>query len=368
VNKVIHFITTIDRGGAENQLVTLVREQVNQKLDVSIVYLKGNSELADEFKKIGAKIVNSVSNKNILFQIIQLWILNRRSNFIVHAHLPRAELIASIIKGKNCLVLSKHNSEPFFPGAPKIISRNLARYVNKRADTIVCISNAVKQFILNNREILSTNKMVVIYYGADQIGYKPNDKANFLKQELGIQNNFIFGTVARIEKQKDYPVLMKAFSDFLRTHPNSKLLIVGEGSLLSQLQLLGNSLNLNNNIVWVGKVPNPMDYINLMDVFVLVSKYEGFGLVLVESMQVGKPILAANNSSIPEVLGSEYKGLFDTGDFLNLSSKMKECLRPDYTESLKVYLQVRLQNFKSDVMAANILNIYQETDPENFKR
>ena len=368
MNKVIHFITTIDRGGAENQLITLVREQVNQKLDVSIVYLKGNSELADEFTKIGAKVIDSVSNKNVLFQIVQLWILNRRSSFIVHAHLPRAELITSITKGGNRLVLSKHNSEPFFPGAPKIISRNLARYVNQRADTIICISNAVKQFIINNREILSINKMVVIYYGADQIGYKPNDKSDFRKQELGIQNNFIFGTVARIEKQKDYPVLLKAYSEFLKSHPTSKLLIVGDGSLLSELKSLGNSLNLNNNIVWVGKVPNPMDYINLMDVFVLASKYEGFGLVLVEAMQVRKPILAANNSSIPEVLGSEYKGLFNTGDFLNLSSKMKECLKLDYTKSLNLSLQVRLQNFKADVMAANILAIYKETDPENFRR
>jgi glycosyltransferase involved in cell wall biosynthesis len=368
VNKVVHYITTIERGGAENQLVTLVREQVNQKLDVSIVYLKGKSELADELTNIGANVINSISNKNLLFQIIQLWTVNRKSNFIIHAHLPRAELLGSITKGKNRLILSKHNSEPFFPKAPKVLSKYLARYVNNRSDIIVCISEAVKHFLIENREILSVSKLIVVYYGADQIQYKPSIKAELLKKNLGIHDDFVFGTVARIEKQKDYPVLLKAFAQFLKYHTNSKLMIVGDGSLMDGLKLLSKSLSLNNNVIWIGKVSDPMDYIELMDVFVLASKYEGFGLVLVEAMQVGKPILAANNSSIPEVLGSSYGGLFDTGDFLDLGTKMKKCLASDYTESLKLSLQVRLKNFKADEMASNILDIYRGIDPENFKR
>lgn len=368
MNKVIHYITTIERGGAENQLVTLVREQIVQKLDVSIVYLKGKSELSDELTNIGANVINSITNKNLLFQIIKLWIVNRKSNFVIHAHLPRAELLGSITKGKNRLILSKHNSEPFFPKAPKVISKYLARYVNQRSDVIICISEAVKQFIVENREILTVSKLIVVYYGTDQIQHKPSIKAELLKKNLGVDDNFVFGTVARIEKQKDYPVLLKAFAQFLKYHTNSRLVIVGGGSLISQLKLLNKSLNLQNNVIWIGKVSNPMDYINIMDVFVLTSRYEGFGLVLLEAMQVGKPILAANNSSIPEVLGSNYRGLFNTGDFLDLGTKMKKCLASDYTESLKLSLEVRLKNFKADEMASNILNIYRDIDPKNFKR
>ena len=55
------------------------------------------------------------------------------------------------------------------------------------------------------------------------------------------------------------------------------------------------------------------------DVLILSSKYEGFGLILLEAMQSGIPILASHNSAIPEVLGSDHLGLFPTGNFKELS-------------------------------------------------
>lgn len=358
MNKVVHCITTISRGGAENQLLILAREQIAQNLDVSVIYLKGNPELASEFDKVGVTILRDVANKNPIIQVLKIWKINRNSVHIFHAHLPRAELIASFTKGINPLILSKHNSEPFFPKAPKLVSRFIARFVNSKADLIICISNAVKNFIIGNGEISNQKKLKVNYYGADQNKFEPNKEIQNLKKDLGIEDKFVFGTVARLENQKDFPTMIHAFANLTKLKNNATLLIVGNGSLEKELKELSVELSISKNIVWVGKVLEPRKYMELMDVFVLTSKYEGFGLVMVEAMQVGIPILAANNSSIPEVLGSNYMGLFKTGDNLALFLKMQESLYISFREKLTAGFEGRLHLFNATIMAENILKIY----------
>ncbi len=360
MNKVVHCITTISRGGAENQLLILAREQIAQNLDVSVIYLKGNPELATEFDKAGVTVLKDVANKNPIIQVLKIWKMNRNPDHIIHAHLPRAELIASITKGMNPLILSKHNSEHFFPKAPKLVSRFIAKVVNSKADLIICISNAVKNFIIENGEIRNKKKLQVNFYGADQNKFEPNKNLKNLKKDLGLEEKFVFGTVARLEKQKDFPTMFHAFANLAKLNSNAKLLIVGNGSLENDLKKLSVELSISKNIVWVGKVLEPRKYMELMDVFVLTSKYEGFGLVLVEAMQVGIPILAANNSSIPEVLGSNYVGLFKTGDYLALFSKMQDSLHISFREKLTASFESKLHLFNANKMAENILRIYKE--------
>ena len=112
--KIFHLITTLERGGAENQLVTLVREQIRDNNQVFVGYLKGKPELVTELEKMSATVLSEVSNLALILQIFKIRkIINKLEPDIIHAHLPRAELISSLIKGKTKLILSKHNSETF---------------------------------------------------------------------------------------------------------------------------------------------------------------------------------------------------------------------------------------------------------------
>ena len=65
---ILHVTTTLERGGAENQLLVLVREQIKANR-VSVIYLKGTPEIADELREIGCRIIENFSNKNFLKQI-----------------------------------------------------------------------------------------------------------------------------------------------------------------------------------------------------------------------------------------------------------------------------------------------------------
>ena len=96
-NKVIHLITTIERGGAEKQLLTLASEQVQSGIKVEVIFLKGKPELKKEFEESGVKVNKLLAGTNFLKQITLLSKYLRKNPSPVHAHLPKAELLAAIV-------------------------------------------------------------------------------------------------------------------------------------------------------------------------------------------------------------------------------------------------------------------------------
>ena len=94
--RIINLITTIERGGAEKQLLTLVREQVKSGLGVEVFYLKGAPELKHEFENCGAAVNQILLKKSFIQQIIILKKQLNQHKTPVHAHLPKSELLASL--------------------------------------------------------------------------------------------------------------------------------------------------------------------------------------------------------------------------------------------------------------------------------
>ena len=353
MDKVIHCITTIELGGAENQLLILVKEQIKNGKKVVILYLKGEPSLKNDFIDAGAEVVDILYKKIVLKQIFVLRKFIKNKECVLHAHLPRAELILAIANKKNKFIISRHNSEKFFPRAPKFLSRLLSILVTNKAYKCIAISESVKNNILSNKEILKRNKdkIVVVYYGYDINLFR----INFQKE---YNTEFTIGTIGRLVEQKDQETLLKAFSEFSRINSNSKLIIVGEGNLKSSLFELAKRLNILDKVLWSDKTNNVADYLLKMDLFVLPSKYEGFGLVLLEAMQMGIPIIAANNSAIPEVLGHNYPGLFTTSDAKDLLKVMKLFHRNELKISFSDLYQNNLMKFNPKSMENKIESIY----------
>ena len=319
--KIIHCITTICRGGAENQLLILVKEQIKNGNEVIVIYLKGAPELRQEFIKCGAEVLDFLVGKNPIFQVMILkkYLVDNRA--VLHAHLPRAELLCAISNSGNRFIISKHNSEKFFPKAPNGISRLLSLLVLQKASQCICISDAVGKFLKSIGELRSDTDYRVVHYG---ISLKNNKSVNSKNVDNKNFEKFIVGTIGRIVEQKDYPTLLKAFAIFHNEYANSELLIVGDGDLKQEVIRFAQALGIQENIKWLGRTEDVFSILKKFDVFVLASKYEGFGLVLLEAMQTRVPIVAADNSAISEVLGLNYPGLFKTGDAQDLCIKIKE--------------------------------------------
>ena len=159
--RVFHIITTISRGGAENQLLVLCKAQIMNGFDVNVIYLKDEPELQENFEEIGVRVISNLAGKKFYVQPFILARLKGIKDSIVHAHLPRAELIAFFTLVKFTLIISRHNAEPFFPGAPSFLSSCLSKMVSIRAKKIITISQAVFDAIINYREIINKKKLTV---------------------------------------------------------------------------------------------------------------------------------------------------------------------------------------------------------------
>ena len=351
MRNILHCITTIERGGAENQLYVLVKEQLKVGMNVSVVYLKGEPELKDKLVLMGAEVLDILHEKNLLLQILILKKFLKDKKIVIHAHLPRAELVSSFARGINTFIISRHNSEKFFPKAPNFISRILSLYVSRNVNKCITISEAVKAFVLSTKEISSTNKITTVHYGY-------NDEFIFQKDLVKENKDYVIGTIARLVPQKDHLTLLAAFSQFLEIHPNSKLMLIGSGDLKNDLVSFSKKIGINEKIMWIDRTENSYDLLYQMDLFVLPSKYEGFGLVLLEAMQVNVPVIAANNSSIPEVLGKNYVGLFESGNINDLLKTMLVFFDNSPSFNLPTLYKKNLLNFEPKIMQEKILNVY----------
>jgi len=359
MREIIHCITTISLGGAEKQLHTLVEQQVKSGASVTIFFLKDQPDLQQKLEEIGATVLDYLACKNFLSQIYILRKYLKNKKAILHAHLPRSELVCAFSKQQSCLIISKHNSERFFPKGNSFFSKILARFVFFKSNMCICISIAVKNFLIEINEIKNSDKVQVVHYGYSKLGEACIANQN-AKSSLGLKNFFIIGTIARLVPQKNYEVLLEAFSLFRINRINVKLLIVGSGDQQKYIFNLAKKLDIYEDIIWVPSTRDVYIYLSAMDIFVLASKYEGFGLVLLEAMQSQTPIIAAKNSSIPEVLGSHYPGFFETTNVLDLLGKVTMATDQRYCKKLTSFYPDRLHFFDPTQMSEKIFSCYEK--------
>ncbi len=115
--------------------------------------------------------------------------------------------------------------------------------------------------------------------------------------------------VGSLRRVKQVDVLLTAFQTVSHSFPNAHLLIVGSGVKEKELQSLAESLHIKTQITFAGFNANPADFFDVCDIFVLPSREETFGWVLLEAMSRAKPIVASDSGAIPEVVGRDDAGI-----------------------------------------------------------
>lgn len=350
--RVLHVITTMDRGGAENHVHTLASSQRLNGIEARVVYLKGGGELAaagDASAKLTAPSLPDLRS----------WI---RGKGVVHAHLPRAELASlGLISRATPLIISRHNTEPFVGRKPSALSRRLSGLMTRRADTVITISKSVRSYHLSTGHLSRNTRTSVIPYGyhlssASALPYDWSYGRNGDPPPLRI------ATVARLAPQKDLPTLLKATAQLVSRGIDVDLRIAGDGPDKEALSRMIGRLGLQSHVSLIGRIPNPEQFIAGADIFALPSRYEGLGLVLLEAMAAGTPIVAARNTAIEEVVVDGETGLlFETGNAQDLATKLITIAQAhDLSSQLVAAASQRLQaEFSVDRMLAQTTAVYE---------
>lgn len=365
---VLHVISTIDRGGAENHLAALVSDQVERGLRLSVAYLKGNGYWSEHFHKLGIRTeLLGLRRYGDIMPLVKLRALIRSlAPDIVHAHMPPAELYTRLalvtLYPRPVMLITKHNDEPFYRG---IGHRLVGRWSSAGAKHIIAISEAVKTYTCRYLG-LPSSLLTTIHYGIDPAPYENVCERARIQVRAEWQvppNAIVIGSVARFVPQKALHVLLKAYAHYLAyARQESRLVLVGRGPLQSALTSLAHRLGIEDKVVWAGFREDMPAVMKAFDIFALPSSYEGFGLVLLEAMAAKLPVLASRVSAIPEIVHHEVTGLLcESGDhkaFAQALLRLEDArLRRAY--GLAGYECVKTQ-FTTARMTAATLSLYRE--------
>jgi len=201
------------------------------------------------------------------------------------------------------------------------IEHCLLRFVASQSSVVVAISKYVKEVLKERYDVDSE----VIYHGIEADRFKPKNKTRN-KRKLGCkETDFIILYVGKLHPYKDPLTLIKAISVAVEKNANLHLVMIGDGELYTEVEKEISKLNLSNYVRLFRHVDNQtleMLY-DAADVFVLPSVNEAFGMVLLEAMASGLPVIASNSGACPEVIRNAGV-LFNQGDQTNLAEKIIE--------------------------------------------
>jgi glycosyltransferase involved in cell wall biosynthesis len=182
--------------------------------------------------------------------------------------------------------------------------------VNNYVDRVVTVSGAVKDALVESG--ISHKKIEVIYNSIALERFSPDKIArDAVRRELGIDNhNIVIGTAGKLNQGKGVFDLLSAVHRLMATYPNVRLMFVGDGSEKTKLEKETQRLSMNDKVIFPG-VRDDMERIYAaMDVFILPSTCrEAFGMVLIEAMAMGKPVIATPVGGIPEIVNDEVNGI-----------------------------------------------------------
>jgi len=196
------------------------------------------------------------------------------------------------------------------------------------------LKNIVTHIIPNSEE---TNRMVlsnfdsaeiqkkskVVYHGIDLQEYDSRSK-----EKLVTSKEILLGNAGRLTLQKGQKYLVEVAEELKKRGLKFKVLIAGEGELKEELIKTIEEKDLSGEIELLGFIKEMERFYHTIDVFLLSSEWEGFGYVIVEAMAAGKPVVAFNKSSNPEIISDGESGfLVDFPDVNQFADKIEKLIR-----------------------------------------
>ncbi len=349
--------------------VEVANNIMNDQFKVIILSLYDNeTEALNKAKEMGIekKVIGfGLKNKLNIRKLFDLYSSIKDLNpDIIHLHHTYSGFWGRLIGYKlnnTKVVTTIHNDMRFFNKYQKI-TRGLTLNFS---DRIVCNSNNTKKSFLGwQKKLIDEGKKLTIYNGID-VQKIFSQRNNNIKKEFSVsEEEFLIGNTAMLIEQKDQKTLIEAYKRFHEKVPDSKLLIVGDGKLRSDLESLTRKLDIEENIIFTGLVARSKVFkiINSLDLFVMSSIYEGFCNAMVEAMVAENPVIATDVPPLPEVAGEDNALFFEKKNSDELAQKMlrlyeNEAERSDLAEKARAYA---VENYSLENCVNEYEKLYKE--------
>ena len=322
--KIIHINLSSGFAGAERHMIDLIN---HQSKDYKTYLIKSENNASINYSIVEKKTkIYKISNffkRNFLRKIIQ-----KINPDIVHTHLGDASRIMSKNWGNFKLVATCH--------------MNYKKKHYNNHDGIILLNKTQEEIV---KEQFS-NKILRINLWPPSIKSKKQTKI-YLLNKLNIKKkSYIFGSIGRFHYQKGFDLILKVFNKLQLK--NCYLVLIGNGHT-DYKKIYKN----NNKIKILGHKNNPGDYLNIFNTFVFPSRWESFGLSLIEAMRKNLPIITSVNEGNKDWIKKYNVTLFNSDN----EDQLKNALLKHYLKKPKKQ-RYNLINFQSNIIIKKINKFY----------
>lgn len=352
--KVLHLIMSFNTGGAEQLIIDLINKnnKVNQELVIiNDVYEQNMIEKIENKSNIKF-IGRPESSKNLIYLIRMIILVKKMSPNIIHCHNIASFRISMILKKifSHIKIIYTIHDNNIIKNDKKLVNK-----INKYCDQVISISDSVTKECIENG--VEKNKIEEIFNGID---IKKFDIKKRVHEKINI------GCVARLNpEKKGQDILIKAFKE-ISDDFDVQLLFAGDVITkrgkkniedLEKLKLLCKRLDISEKVIFCGNVENIPEFLSNIDILVLPSRYEGFGLAIIEGMAAKIPVIASDIDGPRMIIKDKYGYLFPVNDYKALSKQLILCLQNQDKTIEDAYLYVS-QNYSIEYMIDNYTKIY----------
>lgn len=372
--RIVYLIHDLKRGGAEQQLLYLVEGLDRSHFQPEVITMMDVGPLRERVRNAGVPLhsLNLSGRQDFLKAVPRLReLLRRLQPDILHTFLWYADILGRLTAasaGVPVLINSMRNVDDW----RKPWHTWLDRLTAGRAQRIVSNSVAGARRLVTVENI-PPERLQVIHNGIDiQAILSRTAFPGTLRRNLSIPESIpLVGCVGRLHKQKNLPMLLRAFQQLLSRIPSTRLVLIGDGPLYPILKEQVGELKLSENVTFTGEHPDPASVIADLDLLVLPSDYEGLPNVLLEAGLQSRAVIATAVGGVPEVIRhGEHGLLIQPGDQRALVHAMETLLNnPSQCKELGQNLKSRILNhFSMETMVSRHQNLYQSLIPTAARR
>lgn len=361
--KILHIINNLGSGGAEKllqELIPIMNKMEN--IEVNILLLTDqNNVFYDSLINKGVKI-DIIKYRNIysirnIFEI-KKYIVNGYYD-IVHSHIfPTQYWVAFsrfLIRSKEVkFITTEHNT--YNRRRDKFYFRYIDKIIYSQYDTIISITGKTMENLINWIDSKQKNKKkhIVIENGIDLQNIKIAScyNKNQLVEDFSEDDKLIC-MIGRFSEQKDQSTLIRVLSTLSK---NIHLILVGEGPLLEENKNLSNELGISDRVHFLGFRQDIPRILKTVDIVVLSSHWEGFGLSALEGMAAEKPVIASNVDGLREIV--ENFGIIFK-DETDLKTHIEKLISDKlYYEKISKLCLQRSEHFNIEKNVISLINTY----------
>ncbi len=356
-------------GGGEAHTHLVCKGLMKRGFDVTLA-CRPQSAIAKVFAQEGLKTVH-FGLKNALdigsgYKMAQFC---RQNNItIIHAHLGRDYWLTAWIKLFYPSVHVVYTRHVLFPLKKSMFHR----WLFLQASKIIAVSEAVEKTVIDS-DLVGKEKIVTIYNGID-IEKFSTAPVGRLQQEISADSHTkLIGIIGQVSPLKGQDVLIKCLPHILQSRSDVRCVIIGgdfrNGTYIDELKELAQALGIGEKVYFLGQRNDIPELFKDIDVFVLASQTESFGLVIVEAMAAGIPVVATRCGGADELIEDGITGvLVNYGDIESMTAAIIKLLEGNVRESIIKAASVKVKTMHSqEKMISDLIKVYHEINDSLHK-